>query len=920
MDKRIERSLEENTGITEEFEELSKDCFERIFDMLGKRNFERWIDKRKLSPRIKELVIESMGEKEKKENPHWGGYYIRGKNKIRLRKPNSTTATHEKFHFITDNGDNFPTFIDEGLTEYLKSMAEGKVTAYHENVDIVKFLHYVAGDSIIKAYLLGAQNVFDNKIASMLVGENAEKVENPKKALEEFYNNLDVFHESNTAQTKYNNAKKLPEGTYSEDELTEMKESAETAKGKYLEIKDDIGIFIQRLAVSKIAEMAKNLEFYQNGVLDISLANKEILNVLSKMPLQVITNNMTVIGVFQQSTATLAMKEVIKNSHLVNPSETEQEEIEELANKMAPIITFSSSTINRSPANISKDDPIFRTDNPEALETILNRMDLDEVDIITYLEKLAIIQEKFYISDSQMDYILTKHNIDRLANSQNALKINTALKEVFPVFRTLYKLERHREQDTVSTREETFRGIGKDRYIELRDNQKFFVEIEEDGSSYEEELKYGQSTIFRGKDRLDINYKNGMDDVEVLNNGKKVKPGPLMSFKMIKETILSKAITKSVLDKISSNEYTTILNDAPNPYEIDGIRYTGEVDTRSRKIDFKKLIDDFKGIQECVPESVRQAMFDALAFKLFDATYGTGPRKNEKGFWVRENNVIDAYEEFKDNFEKMFKADVTEKDKEKYLRRLEETTSELNKIRKERVEESAKTAAISFETPEAKNRYFKYLEEKRNKAKIEEENALQKGVLNFNYSDCIDYQEDNEHPEYHLSGVYTTGDIDTRDRQVKVEKFAENIKVFLETVPEEKKTEIFGSIFNQMMVRAYGIGNIDLDNDKQLALAAENIRNAINSNVFEGKTIHEESLIPDLEKLNGFHKELAEDNKKHTLIGFKDENTRRMYDVIRNLLKSGTSENEVTDQVRTLIEIHNEMMRGKDAKENSQEK
>ena len=123
-----------------------------------------------------------------------------------------------------------------------------------------------------------------------------------------------------------------------------------------------------------------------------------------------------------------------------------------------------------------------------------------------------------------------------------------------------------------------------------------------------------------------------------------------------------------------------------------------------------------------------------------------------------------------------------------------------------------------------------------------------------------------------------------------------------------------------MMVRAYGIGNIDLDNDKQLALAAENIRNAIYSNVFEGKTIHEESLIPDLEKLNGFHKELAEDNKKHTLIGFKDENTRRMYEVIRNLLKSGTSENEVTDQVRTLIEIHNEMMRGKDSKENSQEK
>lgn len=67
MDKRIERSLDENIGIAKEFEELTRDCFERIFDMLGKRNFERWIDKRKLAPRIKTLIIETMGKK-KKEN------------------------------------------------------------------------------------------------------------------------------------------------------------------------------------------------------------------------------------------------------------------------------------------------------------------------------------------------------------------------------------------------------------------------------------------------------------------------------------------------------------------------------------------------------------------------------------------------------------------------------------------------------------------------------------------------------------------------------------------------------------------------------------------------------------------------------------------------------------------------------------
>ena len=61
-----------------------------------------------------------------------------------------------------------------------------------------------------------------------------------------------------------------------------------------------------------------------------------------------------------------------------------------------------------------------------------------------------------------------------------------------------------------------------------------------------------------------------------------------------------------------------------------------------------------------------------------------------------------------------------------------------------------------------------------------------------------------------------------------------------------------------------------------------------------------------------FHKELAESNKKHTLIAFKDENTRRMYDVIKGLVKSGASEGEVGTQVRTLIEIHNEMMKEKE--------
>ena len=118
MDKRIERSIEENKNLSDEFRAIAKTCFGRIFDMLGKRNFERWIDKRELSDRIKELVIESMTLEDEEKHPDWAGFYTRGTNQIRIKSYKNLrniedTATHEKLHFMTDKGNTFPTFIDE---------------------------------------------------------------------------------------------------------------------------------------------------------------------------------------------------------------------------------------------------------------------------------------------------------------------------------------------------------------------------------------------------------------------------------------------------------------------------------------------------------------------------------------------------------------------------------------------------------------------------------------------------------------------------------------------------------------------------------------------------------------------------------------------------------------------------------------
>ena len=283
MDKRLEKSLEINTGITEEFEELSKDCFERIFDMLGKKNFERWINKRQLAPRIKELVIESMDDKERRDNPHWGGYYTRGTNRIRLGQKSRDVATHEKFHFMTDNGGNFSTFIDEGLTEYLKSLVEGKETAYIENVAVVKFLHYVCGDSIIKAYLLGNVSVFDNKIISLLSDKNGSDGSHERKKLEGFYENLDLFHEYKSAELKYEQALNSEENDYSDAELEDMEERVFELKQQYVHVEYDVFSMFEEIAVAKISKMAKDYDFYKDGTLDVVLINRTISDMLRKV-------------------------------------------------------------------------------------------------------------------------------------------------------------------------------------------------------------------------------------------------------------------------------------------------------------------------------------------------------------------------------------------------------------------------------------------------------------------------------------------------------------------------------------------------------------------------------------------------------------------------------------------------------------
>lgn len=207
------RALDENQRIDERFRKLMHDTFDGLYSAMGKKNFLRWINTGKISDRIKELVVEEFTKEDLEKHANWVGYYTCGTNRERFREgfSNQNVASHETLHFFTDwyfTGKTFPTFINEGLTEYLtrefeKLNVENENVryAYSQNVDFVEFLHNIIGDSLIKAYLTGSSKAFSEEFSTYITEDGTINT----MALNRFYDSLervhDVLHTHNNSKT-----------------------------------------------------------------------------------------------------------------------------------------------------------------------------------------------------------------------------------------------------------------------------------------------------------------------------------------------------------------------------------------------------------------------------------------------------------------------------------------------------------------------------------------------------------------------------------------------------------------------------------------------------------------------------------------------------------------------------------------------
>ena len=65
----LNRFISENEAVKDsELKQLMHESWDLIFEFLGKENFMRWVSKRELSERIKNMVIEEFSEEDKEKH------------------------------------------------------------------------------------------------------------------------------------------------------------------------------------------------------------------------------------------------------------------------------------------------------------------------------------------------------------------------------------------------------------------------------------------------------------------------------------------------------------------------------------------------------------------------------------------------------------------------------------------------------------------------------------------------------------------------------------------------------------------------------------------------------------------------------------------------------------------------------------
>ena len=827
MDRIYKNALNNNKKVTdEELRKLMYGCFAKIFRFLGKENFLRWIKKRDLATRIEQMAIELFDENDEKNFPHWTGFYTEGTDRIKLRKEyaNENISIHEDYHFITDHKKRFNIFINEGLTEYMNVLTnEADQYTYRKNVDFVRFLHNMMGDSIIKAYLVGIDDEFNELFGSYISDDG-----NPNsKELQDFLHLLGKVHE-------FEHSKQSRKKDKTPDEENQY---AEEKKDVINNIYPQIRAKIKNIIVNSLRKKAQNLEFYKDGKLDFKLIYSSIQNAVRDSTV-CIKNFMEgtddkYSAEFYAEICNSSLEAILNETHLSYSDLDGKENISGFIRKCG-FETYLDDEKNSRVLYLKNAENLREfVEGGQDIPLILAKIKAQEFygkefDLSKFLLDFSYIFSKFDISEIQKDDLYKSVLFDILPKNTDKEVIKGVLEKYEPLYS---KMAERRHQNELEVSQSKFMVVGHNLFLEKRDERYCLWVYDEKARQLQEE-HISPIELQRLKDQTNILehiYRprppaptkairmSFDDDFTIGHIGNKEKRS-IDGIEGLAEYIIIDETIRSFKNK---DRYITILNDEEEPIEFQtqGIGYTGmmpnnngkmvfiEIDKRSRVIDYELLCSDISKTLEILPSNLRREAVTQIVYDTIGSAYSAlEVADEEKKLIVRK--VIDILKT----------ADINTRTQ--ILEDLNKKSLEFSSQRKDVIEFAQQNGygALIFGDPKAMEEYKKNNQKREiRRSKAEKRKQVKMYVAEF-LIEADEYATDSIEPDtltkhakdYGLKGVRlktTEGFQTATTSKVNYEEFIKKMRIFLQDKPEEIKKDIFQETLGTLIDSWYGSYN-----------------------------------------------------------------------------------------------------------------
>lgn len=905
----FERTIDNNNKITNDFKQIVKECFSSIYETLGKNNFKRWVHTREVSKDIEELIFDWMTEEDKENRPNSDGFAKTASSEIRIRRPETAkdTSIHELYHLVTRHSKSFGIYINEGITEYLKGMTSEKgPNSYMDNVKMVEFLHKMLGDSLIKAYLLGKDESFDRKFAETII-QNKEELPEAEKEINEFYKILDKRHKLLYPITK-----------------DEIKNTPKEAKQhEFDETTNEMKNMIRKIILGKTHQMAQDLEFYQDGkITNLSIVSEWI----NSIPYNADFSFEETYDLLRESIST-----ILDDSHLLIDLDKKDAYVKKtkILNSIISTKRNADGTISQvyfQPQQIEQ----FNEERQDITSKIFQKSfeDTENVCLMDFVDKTLKIATHIRPSERELKALISQYAISIFGEKVDISLFDSLVKQNLDRYQQLFDVEKKKEKNTI---ESQFRKIDNNSYIEKRDNQYFYIKIDEKGIMVETEIRdysktYNSETkqtttiekllnndtivrqlneqeqnqekikrsayrIAEGQKVINISLKSDLESLQIHGKEDRYQEFGIMNVKEFREIEMITPILQQIREKIENGNYQTILEDAENPYKIKGVAYTSDIDARSRKINFVELRQDLNKIGQSLRGNKKGEIVQSILIdELLDKTFGTIMKEQKDGEFVRSENEQKAYDEIKKSINQN---DLKNED-------IANAITVLNHSRKERIEENKKHTLIHFMTTEAKEEYLKRqrleksIEQSKIKFELEQELARPGSIPTGRYFEregeiSEELKKKTENVALGLKGVGLVGpDIDDRSRKLLVDKLCEDLTLKTVKITSLKdKKQLLGRYIEKVLNNVYDVSGQSKKENEQIQESYENISESIIENIINGTEINEELM----ESATAF---LDEDRKKRVrekneksghLIWIKDKTTRLIYEQLVDLSK-----------------------------------